>query len=118
MSVESDIFATLRTLVSDRVFPDYAPVGTARPFITYHQTGGQATQFMERALPSLKNSHFQISTWGDSRAQVASISGQVEAAMVQATAFQCDVLAAPDASVDFEVPLYGAHQDFSIWSAR
>jgi len=118
MTVEADIFATLRTLVSDRVYPDFAPVGAARPYITYHQIGGQATQFMERALPSLKNGHFQISTWGDTRAQVASISGQVETAMVQATAFQCDVLAAPIARYDEEVPIYGAHQDFSIWSAR
>lgn len=118
MSVESDIFNTLRGLVADRVFPDVAPFGTQRPYITYQQVGGEALAFMDNALPDKKHGRFQINVWSDTRAEAADLASQVEAAMVAATAFQARALGAPVALYDSETELRGSMQDFSVWSPR
>ena len=40
MTIETAIYDALKGLVGNRVFPDFAPLGTVRPFITYEQAGG------------------------------------------------------------------------------
>lgn len=118
MTVESDLYDTLKGLVSNRAFPDFAPVATVRPYITYQQVGGEAIGFMERAMPSKKNGLYQVNVWGDNRAQCAALILQVEQALVTATVFQATAERAPISEFDADVPVYGAHQDFSIWSDR
>ena len=61
MTVEADLFNLLKTLVSNRAFPDFAPVNTTRPYITYQQIGGQVVVFTEGAMADHDNGVFQ--TW-------------------------------------------------------
>ena len=118
MSVESDIFNTLRGLVADRVFPDVAPFNTPRPYITYQQVGGEALSFVENDVPSKKHARFQISVWANTRAEASALVLQVEQAMLTASAFQARPLGAPIAAYDDDTDVRGAHQDFSVWSDR
>ena len=118
MSIESKIYEVLRALVSDRVFPDYAPFNTERPFITYQQFGGKPLTFLEKALPSKKNGLFQIHVWADTRAQAAQIANAVEVALVQAPTFEADPMTGARAAHDPDIPIYGSAQDFSIWFDR
>lgn len=118
MSVESDIFNVLKGLVGNRVFPDFAPVTTQRPYITYQQIGGQAVSFLEKSLPSKKNGVYQINVWADTRAQGAALALGIEAALVAATAFEATPTGAPFGDFDADIPVYGCRQDFSIWSER
>lgn len=116
MTVEAAIFAALKGLVSNRVFPDVAPEGTTRPYITYQQVGGDVISYVGREVPDLDNGRIQITWWADTRAAAKALSVSVNAAMVTATAFQAKPLGAPIASYDEETKLRGYIQDFSVWS--
>ena len=118
MTIEADIYDTLKGLVGNRAFPDVAPLSTTRPYITYTQIGGEAVSFMERGLPSKKHGRFQVNVWGDTRASVSAVILQVEAAMDAATAFQAEAVGAPSSDYDPDIPVYGSIQDFSVWSDR
>ena len=118
MTVEADIYTALKGLVSDRCFPDFAPLGTVRPFITFEQTGGDALSFMERTLPSKKNGRFEIGVYADTRASCASIALAVEAAMAASTAYQSTAIHAPISDYQSELKIYSSTQNFSVFSDR
>lgn len=118
MSVESDIYATLKGLVSNRCYPDFAPLGTVRPFITFEQTGGDSLKNLDGSLPDKKHGRFEVGVYTDTRAQCASISLQVESAMAAATAFNSTAIHAPISDFSSEVLIYSATQNFSIYSTR
>ena len=118
MSVESDIFDTLKALVSNRVYPDSAPSGAAKPYITYTQVGGDAINYTEGTVPNRKNGVFQVNVWAQTRSEASALMLAVEAALMQATVFAVEVQRAPINEYEPDIPIYGAHQDFSIWSVR
>jgi|SRR5690606_23597877 hypothetical protein len=116
MSLESDIVAALTSLVSGRVFPEFAPYSTAKPFITYQQVGGAAENFLEATVVGKKNARIQINCWTTTRQSANNLARQVEGALVP-SALKAYVLGAFIAvyEEDVEPPLYGTHQDFSVW---
>ena len=118
MTVEADLFNLLKTLVSNRAFPDFAPVNTARPYITYQQIGGEVVVFTEGAMADHDNARFQINVWGDTRASVKALSKQIETLLVGASVFQAQPESAAIADYDHDSLVYGSMQDFSIWSVR
>ena len=118
MTVEADLFNTLKTLVSNRCFPDFAPLGTVRPFITFEQTGGDAMHYLEGTLPDKKHGRFEIGVYADTRANCASIALQVETAMAAATVFTATAIHAPISDYASEVKIYSSTQNFSVFSTR
>ena len=118
MTVESDIFDTLKGLVSNRVYPDSAPNGVTTPYITYTQIGGEAVSFVEGSVPDRKNGLFQINVWAATRAGASALMLQVEAALMTTNRFAVEVQRAPINEYEPDMVMYGAHQDFSIWSVR
>ena len=118
MSVESDIYTLLKGLVGNRCCPDFAPIATVRPYITYVQIGGEALSYTDDTLPNGKNGRFQVNVWGDTRSQCSALMLQVEAALIQATAFQARPVSAPSSDYDHDMLVYGSMQDFSVWSTR
>lgn len=118
MTTEAEIFTTLKGLVGNRCFPDFAPISTAKPYITYTQIGGEVVSFLENAMASQKNGRFQVNVWADTRASAAALMLQAEALMVQATAFQARPVSAPSSTYDHDMLVYGSMQDFSVWSTR
>lgn len=118
MSVEGLIFTTLRTLVSDRVYPDLAPQDvTALPRITYQQVGGQAVNFLEAALPDKRNGRFQVNVWAATRLQASSLARQAAAALKTEAALNTTILGELVAVYEPDTRLYGTLQDFSFWTA-
>lgn len=118
MTVESDIYNTLKTLVSNRVFPDIAPISTVKPYITYSQIGGEAISYIENTVPDGKIGRFQFNVWADTRASASSVMLGVEAALITATAFAARPIGASSSSYDYDMALYGSMQDFTIASTR
>lgn len=116
MSLESDIVAALTSLVSGRVFPEFAPYSTAKPFITYQQVGGSAENFLEATVVGKKNARIQVSCWTTTRQSANNLARSVEAALVP-SALKAYVLGAFIAAYEDDTapPLYGTHQDFSVW---
>jgi hypothetical protein len=118
MTVESDLFDSVKGLVGNRAYPDEAPADTALPYIVYQQVGGTAPTFLENALPSKENGRFQFTVWALTRAQAKSISKQIEAALVVDTDFQARPLGAPIAVIDDDTKYRGSRQDYTVWSTR
>lgn len=114
MSLESDLFTVLGGLVSNRVYPDVAPQGAARPYITYQKVGGQAWNFLESAVVGKRYARVQINVWAESRLTAAAVSRAAEDALVVSTALRCTVLGAviDQHESDHTPPLYGTIQDF------
>lgn len=117
MTLEADIFSTLK-VICPHAFPDVAPVGTPRPYVTYQQIGGDAPVYTEGALPSIENGHVQFNVWDDTRAGAKALIKLIEAALVAAPAFQAAPLAASVSDYDADMERYCSRQDFSIWSQR
>lgn len=118
MTVEADLYTVLKGLVSNRCFPDVAPLNATRPYITYTQIGGEALTFIGNELPSKKHGRFQINVWADTRASASTVMLAVESAMTLATAFQAKPLGASSSDYDHDMTLYGSMQDFSVFSNR
>ena len=116
MSMEATIYGALRGLVADRVYPDVAPKGAALPYITWQQIGGDAINFVDPAIPSLRNARVQVNVWADTRPQAAAMGRAVEDALRTLAALQTTVLGAPLATYDAATKLRGTMQDFSFWS--
>ena len=116
MTVEAALQAALSPLAS--TWPDFAPYGTARPFICYEQTGGGALSFIDGTLPDKKNGRFSIGVYADTRAQCAAIALQVESVLAAYPAFQASAIHAPISSYQAELKIYGSQQQFSIFSDR
>lgn len=115
MTVEADIFTCLGSMVENRVYPDVAPDGVARPYITYQQVGGDVVGFLESALPSKRNGRFQINCWATTRLAAAALIRQMEAALVTSATLRADAMGGPVATYEQDTSLYGARQFFSIW---
>ena len=118
MTVEADLFNALKALVANRAFPDVAPAGTVRPYITYQQAGGESVVFMERAAASMKNGRFQVNVWADTRGSAAALALQIENTLIAATTMQATPLGSPVGAYEEDTNLFGTRQDFSIWSNR
>lgn len=115
MSVEQSIYDALRVLVANRVYPDVAPDGAARPYITYQQVGGHPVNFIDTAVPSLKNGRFRVTVWAATRSEAAALMRQIEDALRVVPALQTTVLTGAAAMADPDTRLKGAQQDFSFW---
>lgn len=117
MTIEVEI-ANLLKAACPRVFPDVAPLDTARPYVTFQQVGGVAVGFVDPLLPSKKNGRFQINCWADTRIDAAALALQIENAFLGSAAMQANPVGGPVAVYEPDRQLYGTHQDFSVWSDR
>ncbi len=116
MTQDELFFSTLQGLVGGRVYPDIGKEGTAVPYITYQDIGGEAVNFMDGAAPSKANARVQVNVWATTRAQAKSIARQVETALRAVPALQTLVIGAPATTYDPDAKYYGTIQDFSVWT--
>lgn len=115
MSAETEIFAALKGLVANRVFPDVAPPNTPRPYITYQPVGGEPINYLEQEAPNKENGRWQINVWADTRLEASALARQAANALRLAPALQTRVLASPVALYEPDTKLRGTRQDFSCW---
>lgn len=115
MSLESQIYDALKTLVSNRVYPDVAPENTVRPYITYQQVGGRGVNFIDPNVPSKKNARIQVNVWADTRSAAGELSRLVEDTLRVVTALHVSVIGAAVAAYDDGTKIKGTRQDFSVW---
>ena len=116
MTTESLLFNALKGLVSNRVYPDIAPIGTVRPYLTFQQVGGASINFLGGDIPGKARARMQVNVWADTRSQAALLITQVESAIRSATALQATVLGQPVSSYELDTLLYGSRQDFDLFN--
>lgn len=115
MTVESDLYTALKTLVSNRVYPDVAPAGVVLPYITYQQVGGDVINMLGPYAPGKRNGRFQINVWATTRAAANALMKQVEDAVITSTTLNARSQMAAISTYEEETKLYGQFQIFSIW---
>ena len=117
MSLESDLYALIAPLCP-RVYPDFAPAGTALPYVTWQQFGGPAPVFLDGSLPDRRGAWVQVSAWAATRADANALMLSIEAALCASS----DLIARPQgalmAAVSEDDGIRGAMQDFQIWADR
>lgn len=118
MSMEGDLDLTLKDLVSDRVYPDLAPLGTAMPYITWQGAGGKSLRFLDNTPGDKRNTRVQINTWAATRTQANLLARQIEDALCATALFIASPDGEPVNDYDAETKSYGAMQDFLIDSTR
>ena len=118
MTFEADLFTLLKgasVALGTRVFPDFAPVNTTRPYVTYQAIGGRVLNPLSNDSPGRRNAEIQVNVWSNTRAEALSISRAIEDAMRAATQFEARPIGAAVSDYDAEIPVYGSRQDFSCW---
>ena len=121
MTMESDLVVLLKT-IAPAVFPDVAPSGTAAPWITFQNIGGEPLRYIDGTAADKRHSMVQVNVWAASRLQALLLVRQIEATVcnIAATPFTAQPLGEPTATFEDDVTpmLYGCMQDFSIFSTR
>lgn len=116
MSIESEVFAALRSLVADKVYPDVNDAGTDAPYIVHTRAGGVAPTFLERATPSKENTRLRVTSWETTRIAANALAKQVHDALVALTTIDVKPIGTLVALYDEDTKLRGATQDFSVWA--
>lgn len=110
--IQSDVFDTLKGLVSDRCFPaGGVPDGTARPYISY-QTISEVPDNVLHGVGSKSQSRIQVDVYADTYDAARTTFAAVKAAMVAAS-FPNVLVNALDL-YDDDAALFRVSGDFSI----
>lgn len=117
MSVETELYTVLKVLCA-RTFPDFAPVTTARPYVTYQAIGGESLRFLDNTTHSHRDTLMQINVWAGSRLDALALIRQIEDALCASTVFVARPQGEPVSDFDADIPVYGCRQDFLIFSPR
>lgn len=117
MAIEQQLFDTLKVLCP-RTFPDFAPVSTVRPYITYQQIGGKSLRFLDNTAADKRHVEMQVNVWGNSRMETTALARQIEDALCASPLFVATPNSEPASDFDADIPVFGTRQDFSIYATR
>lgn len=118
MSMEPALNTLLQT-TCPRVFPDVAPEGTARPYVTWQELGGRALRNLDGTASNKRHTFLQINVWDETRAGALALIRAIEDAMCASASFTARPEGEPMSQFeDGEPNLYGSVQRFSVYSLR
>lgn len=112
--MEATLATVVGPLLGGRLYPDTAPVGTARPYAVYQQVGGPVLNPVDGSDPALKGARIQITLWHQTRLQASDLMHAIEAALRQPP-LNARPTGALVARFDPTSELRGAMQDFEFW---
>lgn len=115
--MESDLYALLKG-ICPRVYPDVAPEGTAKPYITWQAIGGASWRYLDNTPADKRNKLLQVSVWAESRLAALALVHQVEEALCAAVAFTAKPEGEAISITEDSPRLYGEVQRFSIVATR
>lgn len=117
MTFEAQLFDLLK-VACPRVFPDAAPIGTATPYLTWQQLGGESLRFLDNTAADKRNVLLQVACWSKARADATALIRQIEDALCASALF----VAIPEgeglSAYESDTLLYGSIQRFSIYTTR
>jgi len=117
MTLEERLYIELAA-VCPRVFPDFAPPETERPYVTFQQIGGEVVECLDNTVPSKENADMQVNVWADSRKEAKAVILAIEARLSGATEIQASPIAAAVSDFEADMARYCSRQDFDIWADR
>lgn len=117
MSMETDLHALLLAHCP-RVFPDVAPSGTARPFVTWQGLGGESLGYLDNTASDKRMTLMQINCWSTTRLQALQTIRGIETALRATAAFTATPQGEAASTYESDTQLYGCVQRFEIFSLR
>lgn len=115
--METDLLALLRTLCV-RTFPDFAPLNTVMPYITFQHIGGRPLRWLDKSASDKRHTSMQINVWAKTRAQALLLARQIEDALCASSAFSARPESEPLGDAEPDFMRYGTVQEFSIIANR
>ena len=112
-SPEEKLITAVSPLCAGRLFPDFAPLGTPRPYAIWQQVGGTDVVFVDGDTADQLGVRFQIEVWADTRQHASMLMRQI-AATLSAPPVLAESQGGAAASTD-DANLRGSMQDFIIW---
>ncbi|SPR97352.1 DUF3168 domain-containing protein [Cupriavidus taiwanensis] len=109
-SAEAFVAAALAG-IGVKAYPDVAPSGAPRPYVTFQAVGGQDVNDMGGPA-DLENQRMQISAWSETRLATAATMRSARDALVAAGALP---IGSPVSDHEQDTQLYGSRLDFSVW---
>lgn len=115
-NVEEKLQALLATKCS--AYPTEAPYGTAMPFLTWQQVGGEPIVYVNGKMPNYMRMLVQINLWAVSDKEASRLIREIEEMLCDS-----DLCATPDSGAVSEIDegrmnMRGRRQSFSIWGSR
>lgn len=117
MSMEADLVALLQP-VCPRIYPDVAPAGVAKPYMTWQALGGEVLSFLDNTVGDKRNTLLQVNAWALTRKEATTLIRQAEDAIRTSAAFVARPQGEAVSLHEPDTGLYGSIQRFSIWAAR
>lgn len=117
MAIERQLYDAIAVLCP-RMFFDFAPVSTARPYVTCQHIGGNSLRFLDNTAADKRHVIFQVNVWANSRLEATTLARQIEDSLCAATVFVAMPDSEPVSDFDADVPVYGCRQDWSIFAIR
>lgn len=115
--METDLSALLKTMC-DRVYADVAPLGTAKPYVTWQQIGGPSMRYADNTAMDKRWPLVQVNVWGANRLEALALIRSIEDALCASTAFDVEPQGEPLSTYEPDTKLHGSIQRFSIWAPR
>lgn len=109
---------TLLKMDCARVFPDFAPVDTARPYVTYQHLGGRPLRWLKGDASDKRHSIVQINVWSSTKSEALTLARAIEERLAAATVFEAHPQNEPIGQAEPDFEMYGTMQEFSIISFR
>lgn len=117
MILEQGLYELIAQLCP-RVYPDFAPAGTAPPYVTWQQFGGPSPVYLDGSLPDRRGAWIQVSAWAATRSDANALMLAIEAALCASVGLIARPQGALMATVSEDDGIRGATQDFQIWADR
>lgn len=115
--MEADLHQLLLT-ACPRVYPDVAPSGALKPWVTWQALGGESLGFLDNTAASHRHVLMQVNSWATTRMQALQIARDIETAMRASSAFIATPSGEPVSQFEPDTQLYGCIQRFEIYSTR
>ena len=132
MSVETELFSLLKTLVDGRCYPDTTPDDPTFPCIVFQTVGGMAYEYANWKLPECEHFRVQVNSWAKTRIAASALALDVRQHIIEYLPWPYAPGAVAKQYVDSGIrstrtygqatslyeealKLYGTRQDFGIW---
>ena len=115
MSIEADLFNSLKTLVSNRVYPLVMPQKGTLPAIVYARIANNAQNVLEGGA-SIDQIRFQVDTYATTFAAARQLAAQVRSAM-EGAGYKATLQTEQD-FFEAEVNYYRVSQDYYVWERK
>ena len=115
--MEADLHALLLT-ACPRVFPDVAPSGALKPWVTWQSLGGESLGFLDNTAADKRHTLMQINAWATTRMQALQIIRDIETLMRASSAFIATPSGEPVSMYENDTLLYGSIQRYEIYATR